>query len=313
MDIDVVLYVANVAFNTVIIAMDVAIIFVAIKTREIKKQLFLWTIFLCMSMDIAVYLNTVIHDVPSFAMDTDIFETREEAYISVLLLHLQWFSQLFALLVLAALHFMAVFTPTKFRTVLPRHMQMTNIFIVLIGILLTVPMFTPYCGFTYLVHSHYWYLDLSKPYSYLYQNLNLALQTMCAVVVACADAVIIWKIRTLRIVAANKHKITVPPTAAAMLETIIRKERINREVRVAINFLFLSVCFLVMTIVYNFPFRKGTWYDFLFKLTSNFNLSKWAIYTLENVKIRQGVLNLCRCRPIEPLRPSSAVTVVPAR
>uniref|UniRef100_A0A7I4YYY0 G_PROTEIN_RECEP_F1_2 domain-containing protein n=1 Tax=Haemonchus contortus TaxID=6289 RepID=A0A7I4YYY0_HAECO len=44
MDIDVVLYVANVAFNTVIIAMDVAIIFVAIKTREIKKQLFLWTI-----------------------------------------------------------------------------------------------------------------------------------------------------------------------------------------------------------------------------------------------------------------------------
>ncbi|VDO24256.1 unnamed protein product [Haemonchus placei] len=251
MDIAVVLYVANVAFNTVIIAIDVAIIFVAIQTREIFEQLILWTIFLCMGTDIAVYLNTVIHDVPSFAMDTDVFK---------------------------------------------------------------IPMFTPYCGFTYLVHSHYWYLDLSKPYSYLYQSLNLVLQTAVAVVVACADIVIIWKIRMLRIVAANKHTTTLPPRATVMLETVVnRKKRINREIRVAVNFVFLSVCFLIMTVVYNLPFRKGIWYDFLFKLTSNLNLSKWAIYTLENAKIREGFLSLCRRRLVEPLKPSSVITVTPAR
>ncbi|XGW05572.1 hypothetical protein V3C99_016159, partial [Haemonchus contortus] len=308
-----VLYLANVAFNTVIIAMDVAIIFVAIKTREIFEQLFLWTILLCMGMDIAGYFNTVIHDVPSFAMGTDIFETREEAFLSVLVLFLEWYSQLFALLVLAALHFMAVFTPAKFRTILPRHMGMINLLIVLTGILFSVPMLTPYCGFTYLVHNHYWYYDLSKPYSYLYRNFNLALQTMCAVVVACADTVIIWKIRMLRIVAANKHTTTSPPTATVTLETILdRRKRINREIRVAVNFIFLSACFLIMTVVFNLPYRDGIWYDSLFKLTYNLNLSKWAIYSLENAKIRKGLLSLCRRRLIET-RPSSVTTVTPAR
>ncbi|XGW05569.1 hypothetical protein V3C99_016157 [Haemonchus contortus] len=314
MDVTVVLYVANVAFNTVIVAMDVAIIFVAIKTKELFEQLILWTVFLCMGTDIAVYFNTVIHDVPSFAMDTDVFKTREEAFISVLLLFLQWFSQLFALLVLAALHFMAVFTPAKFRTFLPRHMRIINLSIVLIAILFTAPMFTPYCGFTYLVHSHYWYLDFSKPYSYLYQKLNLALQTIVAVVVACADIIIIWKIRMLRVVAANKRATPSPLTAAIVLETVVnRKKRINSEIRVAVNFLFLSVCFLIMTAVYNLPSRKGIWYDFLVKFTSNLNLSKWAIYTLENAKIRQRVLGLCRPRLIESTRRSSVITVTPAR
>ncbi|VDO24270.1 unnamed protein product [Haemonchus placei] len=208
MDIQVVVYVANVVVYTVIISMDIAIFIVAIKTGEIARQLILWTIFLCMGMDIAVYLNTVLHDVPSFFLDTDIFKTAEQAYLSILILCCQWFTQLFALLVLSVLHFIAVFSPAKFRTLLPRHMQMINLGIVLIGILFTVPLFTPYCGYTYLVQGHFWYFDMSKPYTFMYWSVNLVLQVICAAVVACVDTIIIWRICMIRRVATKRKAFT---------------------------------------------------------------------------------------------------------
>nr|CDJ81608.1 Protein C15H9.3 [Haemonchus contortus] len=256
MDVETALYVANVAFNTVVIAMDIAVMLIAIKTGEIGRQLFLWMIFLCMSMDIASYLNTVIHDVPSFAMDTDIFKTPEQAYVSVLIMLCQWFSQLFALLVLSVLHFIAVFSPAKFRSILPRHMWITNFFIIVIGILLTVPMFTPYCGFSYVTGSHVWMYDASKPYTYIWRACNFVLQGVCVVVVACVGAVIIWKIRTIRTVVTLRNN-TVPSSRAnVVLETRgNREKRANREKRLALNFVFLSACFLFQTIVYNLPFR----------------------------------------------------------
>uniref|UniRef100_A0A7I4YY35 G_PROTEIN_RECEP_F1_2 domain-containing protein n=1 Tax=Haemonchus contortus TaxID=6289 RepID=A0A7I4YY35_HAECO len=314
MNVETALYGTNVAFNTVVIAMDIAVMLIAIKTGEIGRQLFLWMIFLCMSMDIAAYLNTVIHDVPSFIMDTDIFKTPEPAYVSVLIILCQWFSQLFALLALSVLHFIAIFSPAKFRSILPRHMWITNFFIIVIGILLTVPMFTPYCGFSYVTEGHVWMYDTSKPYTYVWRVCNFVLQGVCVVVVACVGAVIIWKIRTIRTVVTLRNN-TVPSSRAnVVLETRgNREKRANREKRLALNFVFLSACFLFQTIVYNLPFRDLFWYKFVIKFAANLNLSKWAIYTLENAKIRHGLLHLCRRRRIESSTTSSVVTVSQAR
>ncbi|VDO24266.1 unnamed protein product [Haemonchus placei] len=280
-DMDTALYVANTAVNTVLIFIDVAIIFMAIKTKEITEKLILWTIFLCMGLDIAKYLNTMIHDVPSYFMDDDLFKTPQQAYLSTLIIVLQWYSQLFALLVLSVLHFIAAFSPANFRTISSRHMHMINLFLVLIGI-----------------------------------SLADKLQTICAVVVAAADIAIIWKIRTLRI-AVTKMPIPSLPVDNTVMETRAHREHkaqsINREIRLAMNFLLLSACFLIMTIAWNLQLRHEIWYDLLLKFTSNLNLSKWAIYTLGNAKIRQGLLALCRCRHVNTSTTLSAVKISPLR
>nr|CDJ81609.1 unnamed protein product [Haemonchus contortus] len=174
-----------------------------------------------MSTDITLYLNTVIHDVPSFVMNTDIFKTPEPAYISVLILLCQWFSQLFALLVLSVIHFIAVFSPAKFRSILPKHMWITNLLIIVIAILLIVPMFTPYCGYTYVTESHVWMHDTRKPYTYIWRACNFVLQGVCVILVACVDAMIIWKISTLRTVGTKTNE-TVPSSGATVvLETSV--------------------------------------------------------------------------------------------
>ncbi|XGW05559.1 hypothetical protein V3C99_016150 [Haemonchus contortus] len=311
---DATLYVANTVLNTVIVLIDIAVIFMAIKTKEITEKLILWTIFLCMSLDVAVYFNTIIHDVPSFFMDHDLFKTPQQAYLSTLFIVVQWYCQLFALLALSVLHFIAAFFPANFRTISSRHMHMINTFIVLISILLAVPMYTPCCGYSYIVQSHNWFFDMSKPYSHIWWIWNLVLQTICAVVVAGVDVAIIWKIRMLRIAVTKKHISSSIPNVDTVMETRAHSEkRISREMSLAVNFLFLSACFLIMTIAYNLPFRQEIWYDFLLKFTSNLNLSKWAIYTLENAKIRKGLLRLCGCRQVERLTTLSVVKISPTR
>uniref|UniRef100_A0A7I4YX82 G_PROTEIN_RECEP_F1_2 domain-containing protein n=1 Tax=Haemonchus contortus TaxID=6289 RepID=A0A7I4YX82_HAECO len=317
-EMDVALYVANLAVNTVIIATDIVVIYITIKTKEIAEKLILWTIFLCMGFDIAAFLNTIIHDVPSYIMDEDLYKTPQQAYLSALSIVLQWYSQLFALVVLSVLHFIAAFYPTNFRTISLRHMHMINLFIVLVSILLAVPMFTPWCGYSYSIQSHNWFFDLSKPYSYVWWIWNIVLQTICAVVMAGADVAIIWKIRVLRIAVTKRKQISSShPTANSVTETKSNKEqrtqRINREIRLAINFLLLSACFLIMTIAWNLPLRQEMWYDLFLKFTTNLNLSKWAIYTLGNAKIRQGFLRLCRCRQIGTLTTVTVVKILPTR
>ncbi|KAK6025957.1 hypothetical protein OSTOST_08127, partial [Ostertagia ostertagi] len=212
------LYVINFVTNTAIIAVDTLIVFVAFKTGQIRTQLVLWTIFLSMAMDAALYLNTVIHDVPSFFLGTDIFGDRDLTYISVLIMGCQWFSQLFVLLVLSVIHFIAVFSPALFRTLLPTHIQMINFGIVLISILFTVPLLTPYFGYSYVTQGHYWYYDMSKPYTYIYWTLNLILQVICAVVVVCVDTVIIWKVWLLQTNSAKKTIINM-----SLVPTIVAK------------------------------------------------------------------------------------------
>ncbi|CAJ0588299.1 unnamed protein product [Cylicocyclus nassatus] len=57
---------------------------------------------------------------------------------------------------------------------------MADFGVLLLGLLLTVPFFTDYFGYIYLVNGHYWYFDFNKPYTYLYNSLNLILQVPCS-------------------------------------------------------------------------------------------------------------------------------------
>ncbi|KAK5985097.1 hypothetical protein GCK32_002563 [Trichostrongylus colubriformis] len=290
-----VLYAINFAIHSVLIAVDVLIFFVAVKTDELRRHLFLWTIFLAMTMDVAVYLNTAIHDVPSFAVDSDIFGDSKLFYISILILCIQWFTQLFALLMLTVLHFIAVFSPARFRRLLPVHIQIVNLVIVCIGVLLSVPVLTPFCGYIYVIQGHYWYFDMSKPYTDVYQVFNLVLQVICAIAVACVDIIIIWKIYMVR--KATKNSVVAKSTPNVALNKARTSDKnVDSELRLALNFVFLSVCFLIMTIVFNVPCQHGPFHKFLIKSTSLLNLSKWAIYSLGNTTIRRGLLSLLRCR-----------------
>ncbi|VDO51457.1 unnamed protein product [Haemonchus placei] len=67
-------FVLNFALSTMIIAMDLLIIFIGIRTKEIRRLLVLHIIFFSMGMDILAYVNEAVHDVPSYDLDKDIFE-----------------------------------------------------------------------------------------------------------------------------------------------------------------------------------------------------------------------------------------------
>ncbi|ETN78940.1 hypothetical protein NECAME_00312, partial [Necator americanus] len=71
-----------------------------------------------------------------------------------------------------------------------------------------------------------------------------------------------------------------------------RKPYIRQEARLAVNFLMLSACFLLMTLCFNVVGGKGMWQDLATKLSFNLNLSKLAIYALGNPIILSRILQL---------------------
>ncbi|KAK6055884.1 hypothetical protein COOONC_06611 [Cooperia oncophora] len=162
--------------NTTVIIIDVLVIYCAFKTGETRRHFVLQTIFLAMVMDIAAFLTVLGHDLPSFIMDSDVSPDHLVNYFLVMIIYLQWFTQLFVLLVLSVIHSLAVFTPTQFRTFSSGNMKMTNAVIMIVALLLTVPVLTPYCGYYYSTEGHFWGWDLKKPYTYIYVKCNLVLQ-----------------------------------------------------------------------------------------------------------------------------------------
>ncbi|WKY13926.1 hypothetical protein Q1695_004620 [Nippostrongylus brasiliensis] len=285
------LYVINLVLNTAIIVLDLLIIYVVLKSGEIRRQLILHTIFLEMIMDTAVYVNTIVHDVPSYALRRDVFPNRIAASISVLILCVQWFSQLFVLLFLSIFHFIAVFCSSHFRRITSGNIVTVNIVIVAIGISLTVPLYTKYCGFVFNTGGYFWYFDPSKPYNHIYVIFNFALQIACGAVVILADGLIIYKIVRLR-ASASVGKVSNNQSLVSNRSIGRRKPRISKEMRLAINFLLLSAGFLAMTLCYNLLDGNNVFLDFFIKLTSNLNLSKWAIYCLGSESIRRLLFGL---------------------
>ncbi|KAK5973226.1 hypothetical protein GCK32_002048 [Trichostrongylus colubriformis] len=156
------------------------------------------------------------------------------------------------------------------------------------------PLFTPYCGFCYFNEGHFWGFDSRKPYTYIYINCNLVLQGVCAVVVACVDVLIIWKIRKVRVRAISETRTKVFTVALSSQSTSVKQASTCREMQLAFNFIFLSACFLIMTTFYNINIDASI-YGFITKLTYNLNLAKWSFYILGNKTIRMRFLSLLKC------------------
>ncbi|KAK5973224.1 hypothetical protein GCK32_002046, partial [Trichostrongylus colubriformis] len=287
------IYTMNLILNTAIITMDILIIFVAVRTGEIRKHLVLNIIFLSMGLDILEYLNYIIHDIPSYTLDMDIFQNTEVIYVSILILCCQWFAQLFVLLALSLIHFIAIFFPSQFRTISAKSIYVVNLIIIAIGIFLSIPLLTPYCGFAYNPQGHYWSFDMSKPYTYIYKSFNNLLQIVCVVAVVLVDIIIIWKIYQLR---SSSNRNTFKSTITANSR---KDRRISSEMRLALNFLFLSACFLAQTLLFNFPLGSGLLSTLFSKLIAKLNLAKWAIYSFGSAAVRNGILRLLRCKRVD--------------
>ncbi|VDM67491.1 unnamed protein product [Strongylus vulgaris] len=244
MSVEVAIYILNALLYSIVILLDVLVMWAAVKTRETSRNFIFHILFTAMILDVAVHFVTIFHDVPSYFLNQD-FSTVGTTYVYVLILCLQWFAQLLFLPLLSIIHFLAIFSPAKFRKASHRHFACANAVVILLALILTAPHFTKYSGYTYLLPGHFWYFDFAKPYSYIYQHLNVTLQIICVVFVVVADTLIIWKICSLR----KKHKITLPKRDGTQ-----KKHQVVKEVRLALNFLVLSVCFLIMTIFYNVNF-----------------------------------------------------------
>ncbi|KAK5965872.1 hypothetical protein GCK32_004528 [Trichostrongylus colubriformis] len=120
-------------------------------------------IFLPMLMDMAVYLVVVIHDLPSLHLDVNLFSGTPVNNFFVLVMFVQYYTQLLVLLVLSIIHAVAVFYPAKFRAFSSEDVQMIDVIIDVVAVVWTVPFFTVCCDFYYSVDDHIWMLDTKIP------------------------------------------------------------------------------------------------------------------------------------------------------
>ncbi|EYB92284.1 hypothetical protein Y032_0195g1460 [Ancylostoma ceylanicum] len=134
------------------------------------------------------------------------------------------------------------------------------------------------------------------------------IQGSCVVVVVVIDALIIWKVFRLRSSVNKSRILSLSGSIPKKSTPTTRKYRIGREVRLALNFLLLSICFLVMTICFNVVGGYGMWQDLAMKLSSNLNLSKWAVYALGNPVIRHRILQLLGIVHVHYVARTSIVT-----
>ncbi|CAJ0588295.1 unnamed protein product [Cylicocyclus nassatus] len=210
-------------------------------------------------------------------------------YVSVLVIAVQWFTQLFSLLFLSTVYFFAVFSSKGFRTISLRNVKIANCSIISLGLLLSVPFLTKYCGYKYYLQGHYWYFDFEKPYTYIYAKVNVALQGICVATVIAADTAIMWKVIQIRSHVTIRNPLSIVSGGQSMRLTY------GREARLALNFVMLSACFLIMTVSYNVILGDGMWRDIITKFTLLLNLAKLAIYALETPAIRYEIINLFGC------------------
>ncbi|KAL6743531.1 hypothetical protein Aduo_016559 [Ancylostoma duodenale] len=221
------IYVLYVVLNTLIILLDIVLIFVILNAQELRRNPVIMLIVSAMSLDILAYVNVIAHDVPSYFLNRDV----------------------------------------------------------------TTPLFSPYCGYTYIVNGHYWYFDFDKPYTFLYSRINIILQVVCLCVVIPADVLIIYKLYKLQ-----RSEVWVKMSTASAnerRESVVKKAlRMNREAQLALNFFIMTLCFLLQTLCFNVIGGNGIWKDAVMKIATNINLSKWAVYLLRNNAVRQKFLQI---------------------
>lgn len=128
--------------------------------------------------------------------------------ILVLIQAIQWFGQLFLLPLFALVHFAAVFHPMFFRRLKIRHAVVA---LLLIGFVackrkaerglpggLTAPLFTSCCGFVFYIPGYYWSFDYAKPFTPVYNQFNLVLQSVCVGIMVLLDVLIVFRVAFIR-------------------------------------------------------------------------------------------------------------------
>ncbi|KAK5969219.1 hypothetical protein GCK32_011876 [Trichostrongylus colubriformis] len=206
----------------------------------------------------------------------------------------QYYTQLFVLLVISVIHVVAVFYPVKFRAFSYKDVQMIDFIIVAVAVVGTVPSFTVYCDFYYSVFDHIWMWDPKKPCTDVYKYSALLLQSVCMVIVVCADVLIIWKLRKHRLRSMLRVRKKATVATVFLQSTHVQEVCVSNEVRLAFNYILLSSCFLIMAIIYQAnagAFLYGSIYYFAY----NLNIAKWSIYALGNEIIRKKLLSLLLC------------------
>ncbi|KAK5984041.1 hypothetical protein GCK32_017338 [Trichostrongylus colubriformis] len=130
-----VFYLSSFVPNTVVVFVDVLIIYYAYTTSEIRRHFVLQLVFLPMLMDMAAYLVVVIHDLPSLHLDVNLFSGTSVNNFFVLIIPMQYFTQLFVLLAISVIHAVAVFYPAKFRAFSSKDVRMINVIIVVVAVI----------------------------------------------------------------------------------------------------------------------------------------------------------------------------------
>ncbi|CAJ0588275.1 unnamed protein product [Cylicocyclus nassatus] len=284
MRVEVLLYILNIILNAAIVLLDILLIYIILSGKDLRKNPVIMLVFMAMLLDVCVFLNTIAHDVPSYILQKDITTTLTTEAATVLL-SVQWFFQLFLLPVLSVIHLLAVFAPLNFRRISRKDTLVCIIVILLISASMTAPLFTSCCGYAYFIPGHYWHFDFAKPYTYIYNDVNIVLQVTCVGIMLVIDILIVYKVYKLQ----SAHSQVVNASIATIgHSTTTRKKslKLSPETRLALSFVALTVCFLTSTLCFNLIKTNGFWQDAAMKVSANLNLIKWALYSLGNSGVR---------------------------
>ncbi|GMT06390.1 hypothetical protein PENTCL1PPCAC_28564, partial [Pristionchus entomophagus] len=128
-----------------------------------------------MILDIINIVVGNIHDLPDEIVGRELFDSVSVTVVLIVQC-IRWFAQLLALPMLSSLHFLSLHRPVRFRKLRLAHGYAIVTLFMSMSVLLTVPLLTECCGFTYYVDGAFWAFDFGKPGTALYTQLNLVLQ-----------------------------------------------------------------------------------------------------------------------------------------
>ncbi|GMR60433.1 hypothetical protein PMAYCL1PPCAC_30628, partial [Pristionchus mayeri] len=128
-----------------------------------------------MLIDIVNIVVGKIHDIPDEVAGKELFGIVSVTVVLIVQC-IRWFAQLLALPILSILHFLSLYKPVRFRKLRLMHGYSIIVLFLSVSVLLTIPLLTTCCGFTYYVEGAFWAFDFGKPGTALYTQLNLILQ-----------------------------------------------------------------------------------------------------------------------------------------
>ncbi|CAJ0588273.1 unnamed protein product [Cylicocyclus nassatus] len=167
------------------------------------------------------------------------------------------------------------------------------------------PLYTKYCGYIYIIDGNYWYYDYSKPYTYIYWYLNIALQAICVTIVVSSDSLIVWKIISLRsprrpntthvLPKSSSKDVITPVLGSCEFPPCYRLRRRDRKLSKEIAAMFKSdVSFCCSCLENNFsPFKVITVSDDEEAMDGLYGKIGWELYRVKQRDTRNRLGVVC--------------------